>query len=232
MERPADRLKASRIAAGYPSARQAAIHLGIPEGTYFGHENDNRSFGVDEARFYAARFGVEPEYLLFGSKRGSRTAQETAKPAVQVPLFVTTDTSELMLLASGCYPTSQTALSFDPALLPPGQLYVLKIADAAMARQGHPSFEPGMLVIMTVDANPKNYVSGDIANVVLKGHEESVFRQVVKRRQGAEWRIVLCAFNRDPAYGDIEFDETLGDVFVGKLARAFYFAREPTKNQP
>ena len=65
-----NRLRLARIAAGYPSAAQAARHLRIPYGTYSGHESGSRGFGSEEAALYAQAFGVAAAWLTFGEPPG------------------------------------------------------------------------------------------------------------------------------------------------------------------
>jgi SOS-response transcriptional repressor LexA len=40
--------------------------VGVPLGTYGGHENGSRSFDSEAATLYGERFGVRPAWLLFG----------------------------------------------------------------------------------------------------------------------------------------------------------------------
>ena len=54
----------------YKSGRIAAQELGVAVSAYGAHERaedpGGRDFGPDEAKFYARRFGVTPEWLLTG----------------------------------------------------------------------------------------------------------------------------------------------------------------------
>jgi phage repressor protein C with HTH and peptisase S24 domain len=79
------RLAAAREAAGYKSARSAAIENGWRESTYRSHENGTRTIGQDDAERYARR------YMQLGSKF---TATDILFPSVregvslmQIPLF-------------------------------------------------------------------------------------------------------------------------------------------------
>lgn len=65
------RLKAARAAAGYRSARDAALQNEWPESTYRAHEGGTRTIGQDDAERYAARFrfdgvDVTARGILFG----------------------------------------------------------------------------------------------------------------------------------------------------------------------
>ena len=65
-----DRLRIAREHRGFKSGRLAAQALSIPISTYGAHERaeaeGGRDYGPDEAKRYAKRFGVTPEWLLMG----------------------------------------------------------------------------------------------------------------------------------------------------------------------
>jgi hypothetical protein len=62
------RLKQSRIKAGFKTAASASAYLGIPYGTYSGHENGSRGIQDDELQQYAKTFKVSLYWLAFGEK--------------------------------------------------------------------------------------------------------------------------------------------------------------------
>lgn len=74
METENERLKAARIAAGFPTAADAARGLGMPVGTYSGHENGHRGFPKSRAPFYARKFKTTEEWLLYG--KGDQVAKD------------------------------------------------------------------------------------------------------------------------------------------------------------
>jgi hypothetical protein len=72
------RLRAARKAAGYRSAREAAISNGWPPSTYSAHERGDRTIGADDAEKYLRRFRaqkpglhVNPGEILFGPNGGA-----------------------------------------------------------------------------------------------------------------------------------------------------------------
>ncbi len=65
MSSPNQRLKAARQQF-FPSAGEAADALGVPRGTYAGHENGHRGFPAARAPAYARKFKVSEEWLLYG----------------------------------------------------------------------------------------------------------------------------------------------------------------------
>lgn len=63
-----ERLRWARINAGFPSAAQAARRLGVPYGTYAGHENGLRGVKESELERYAKAFGVTVVWLIYGDE--------------------------------------------------------------------------------------------------------------------------------------------------------------------
>ena len=75
-----ERLKQARIDAGFRFASHAADSLGVKRPTYVHHENGTRDFGADEARQYARRFKVSPEWLLYGTGSAKNSAAVEFEP--------------------------------------------------------------------------------------------------------------------------------------------------------
>jgi len=63
---PGQRLAWARDRTGIKTASGGAEALKVPEGTYLSHENGNRGFTYETARFYANSYGVRWEWLLSG----------------------------------------------------------------------------------------------------------------------------------------------------------------------
>jgi transcriptional regulator with XRE-family HTH domain len=66
MDTAADRLKRAREAAGFTSAREAALAMDLSYDTYAQHESGIRGYPAKKAEIYARRFRVSPEWLLYG----------------------------------------------------------------------------------------------------------------------------------------------------------------------
>ncbi len=67
-----DRLRLARERRGFPSAADAAKAIGVPYGTYSGHENGTRGISRDRILEYAEKFRVSAEWLLTGHGDSSR----------------------------------------------------------------------------------------------------------------------------------------------------------------
>ena len=65
---PGDRLRQARTLAGYKSAAKAAAVLGITESAYRSHENGTNGFNAEQAERYAAAFGTDAGWLMFGDE--------------------------------------------------------------------------------------------------------------------------------------------------------------------
>jgi DNA-binding XRE family transcriptional regulator len=60
-----ERLRAARSKV-YRTAAEFARAVDVEEVTYRSHENGNRGFDFDTATFYAARLGIDPNWLWHG----------------------------------------------------------------------------------------------------------------------------------------------------------------------
>lgn len=67
MSTPNERLRTARLRAGYKTATDAAIALGLPVPTYSAHENGSRGFPAGKAALYARKFKVREGWLLYGT---------------------------------------------------------------------------------------------------------------------------------------------------------------------
>lgn len=75
MSNPAMRLRSARQEAGYSTATEAALALGMSRDTYLQHENGQRDYGDERTQAYAAVYGVTPQWLRFGDASESGVAQ-------------------------------------------------------------------------------------------------------------------------------------------------------------
>lgn len=66
MENQGERLKSARTAAGFLSAREAALRHGWNVSTYTAHENGQNGITTKAAGKYATAFKTTPEWLLLG----------------------------------------------------------------------------------------------------------------------------------------------------------------------
>jgi len=69
-----DRLRSARKKK-YPSARAATAAIGVPESTYYGHENGSREPSRDDIARYARLFGVSPQWLAHGIETLAKPAE-------------------------------------------------------------------------------------------------------------------------------------------------------------
>lgn len=86
MNDPAARLRIARLRAGYSTGKEAAEALGIPIGTYLGHENGSRGISAARAAQYAKRYKIAEQWLLYGVGEGPGQ-QQTGESAEVVSLI-------------------------------------------------------------------------------------------------------------------------------------------------
>jgi SOS-response transcriptional repressor LexA len=84
MGTPGERLKDSRVASGYSSAKAAAEAMGLSVATYVQHENGTRGIPADRAQRYARFFRTTPEWLLYGREVGDRTTTAQLGPPIPI----------------------------------------------------------------------------------------------------------------------------------------------------
>lgn len=106
MQTPNERLRQARKDAGYTEAKAAAKAMGVPYGTYAGHENSNRGYPWKRALQYAKFFRTTPEWLLYG-----RTPLATEPNLDELEAMVHASLSELV--------TFETRLADLPRIVAP-----------------------------------------------------------------------------------------------------------------
>jgi len=77
------RLRQARMDAGFRYASDAANAIGVTASTYRAHENGQNDFGLDEAKRYARRFGVNPLWLMGEADNGLVITDRTLSTNVQ-----------------------------------------------------------------------------------------------------------------------------------------------------
>lgn len=122
----------AREAAGFRSARQAALDNNWKESSYRAHEGGSRTIGVDDAERYAKRFRAEgvavtSQSILFGDKRGA----PTPPPNVElIPVISWVAASQMKDV--GETPDPKDAPKVAVSDLPPGDWFVLKVQGDSM----------------------------------------------------------------------------------------------------
>jgi hypothetical protein len=79
-----NRLAAARMAAGFKSARAAALENGWKESSYRAHETGLRTIGNDDAERYAKKYrslgvSVTAQGILFGDQDSKRISQKVGR---------------------------------------------------------------------------------------------------------------------------------------------------------
>lgn len=132
-----DRLKAARIKAGYPSARQAAIKNNWPVSTYAAHENGQNEFGPEDAERYAKALKTAAGWLL--------TAEGPAGGANRTKLLGEVGAGSIV------YPFEDQAVEW--VEVPPGapvNAGAVRVKGSSM----YPRYFPGELLFFIRDGRP------------------------------------------------------------------------------
>lgn len=176
----AKNLMLARMLAGYQSAKAASEALGIPQKTYYDHEQGSRGYRK-RANVYAAKFGVTEHDLLHGQITPKKKQKQYAIPHLD---FTTIGTKKLVKLLS----EAEHSSLFDCG----PKFFLTTNPDWAMA----PLVMPGDVLAFCPDQLIK---PGDLVLARITGMDEPIFRRFYPRLRDA-------AFYRaaNPEIADIE----------------------------
>lgn len=203
-----ERLRAVRIAAGYRSARDAALQNGWPESTYRAHESGTRTIGLDDAERYARRFAwrgvkVTAQTILFGaSDQGFAEPQRDYDSGTPVPPEPPQ--------ANAAEP-SHDASQLSPADVPPGALadlgggnfFALRVLGDSMDR-----ISPHNSIII-VNRSEHRLVSGGAYVISLRGKQ--IFRYWKDKQ--------LVPFSTNPSHQPITIKNPNDLTVLGRVRR-------------
>jgi hypothetical protein len=167
------RLRNAREAAGYRSARDAALQNEWPESSYRAHENGTRTIGQDDAERYASRFraagvDVTAQSILFGPDpadgfRETQGAYESgSQPAARPPAKFAESAKPTDADSRGPLDEAPMVACSD---LGSGDFVTLRVMDDSMNRIS----PPGSVII--VDRSQRRLVSGRPYVFLLKGQK-------------------------------------------------------------
>jgi SOS-response transcriptional repressor LexA len=203
-----ERLRAVRIAAGYRSAREAALQNGWPESTYRAHESGSRTIGLDDAERYARRFAargvqITAQSILFGaSGQGFAEPQREYDSGTPVPPGPPqANTAE----------PSHAASQLSPADVPPGafadlgrgNFFALRVLGDSMDR-----ISPHNSVII-VNRSEHRLVSGGAYVISLRG--EQIYRYWKDKQ--------LVPFSTNPSHQPITIKNPNDLTVFGRVRR-------------
>jgi phage repressor protein C with HTH and peptisase S24 domain len=164
-----ERLRLARLAAGYRSARDAALRNGWPESTYRAHEAGTRTIGRDDAERYAERFRrdgvlVSAKGLLFGDDEAAEPPGDGSHVvAVQGVI------SAGGLIETGDEQPEPHGILFEIAVpfpVPHGTI-AFRVAGTSM----HPKYEPDDVVLCArAGENPDRLIDRYAAVATRDGH--------------------------------------------------------------
>lgn len=160
------RLKIARKRRGYASATKAAEAMGIPYGTYAGHENGSRGIKLPEIARYAAFFRIPIIWLQFGTgeqpfelSENVNLSQDNAQEPPIEPAMMRVEaplgSRDLPVYAAVEGGDGDLVVNTEPVDLVPRPWYMGEVKDGyAVIVTGEsmvPAYEPGDMAIV----NPK-----------------------------------------------------------------------------
>ncbi|WP_244480894.1 S24 family peptidase [Methylobacterium sp. Leaf102] len=176
------RLKAARNAAGYRSAREAALQNEWKESSYAAHERGSRTIGQDDAERYASRFrfdGVEvtARGILFGDTDAPEQVIEGTH-IVGVKGLISAGS----IIETGSEQLSENENIYEISV--PFPIEDGTIAFRVIGNSGYPKFDPDDVVLCSkFGENPERLV-GSYAAVTTKSGDRYLKRILQGSKKG------------------------------------------------
>jgi SOS-response transcriptional repressor LexA len=218
-ETPADRLRRTRIAAGFASAKAAAEAFGWNVNTYISNENGNAPFSFKKARLYAQRYGVSPEWLYTGAEEQS-AAPLGMRPISRVVPVIGVVQAGLWQEVIEDEPEPEELLPIRLQGFEGAQLYALRVAGQSM-NQVYPD-GARVVVCPAVEIGVR---AGD--HVVVRRHRgslvETTLKEVVQAKDGIElWPRSSDPRHQEPIRLKNLRDADEGPEIIGVVVAHYY----------
>jgi phage repressor protein C with HTH and peptisase S24 domain len=176
------RLAAAREAAGFRSARDAALSNNWKESSYRAHEGGTRTIGLNDAERYVRRFRAEgvavtAQSILFGNK----AERAPAPPAdiAMIPIISWVAASQLSDVGEALDPEAAPKIAVSD--LPAGDWFVLKVQGDSMDEVA----PDGALILINRKEqkliNKKYYVFADRGEATFKQYIEKPTKLLMPR---------------------------------------------------
>jgi phage repressor protein C with HTH and peptisase S24 domain len=195
MKTPAERLKWAR-SKRYSSTSEAARSTGMHRQNLSDHEAGRRKISSEQARTYAWRFGVSPEWLLFG--KGSPDVESENDASMTIPLAGTVNGGAAFVFID----QSETYPAPELIRFPSSREHIaFRVAGDSMS----PRFMPGERLVFGPKENPHELINQEVMAQIDGG---PLVVKVLRRGQTVgKWSL----FSHNPAHEPIE-DVTLAWV--------------------
>jgi SOS-response transcriptional repressor LexA len=195
----AERLRAAREKAGYPSAADAARAFGWTESAYRHHENGTRTFGPDAASRYGRAFKTNPGWLLGLENVGGGPS---APPQQDDRLVVNGSVEAGVWRASEAWDDERTfVIEGIPSLAPGAKRFGLVVIGRSMDEHYEPDTVLDCVSIFDTDVKPQ---SGD--HVICECIRSDGLRELtVKEYREEHGRYWLVPKSSRPEFKPIEY---------------------------
>ncbi len=155
----AERLRRSRIHAGYERATEAVRKFGWNYSRYMNYENGERAIPPKQAILFASAFSVTVDYIYFGKgdilNQTERTLPLMSRIVRRIPLVGVENILELQRIASGLEPMLAATIPVSSEETLPERAIFIEINDKSMSNPNEPvSFEPGDKAMIDLSAAP------------------------------------------------------------------------------
>lgn len=196
MDSIGDRLTKARLGAGFKSARQAAIFLGIPYTTYYGYEKETRGLDPNQADEISKRFKVSLEWLLTG--RGQPNSSVAKMPLPGMAPILGTVAAGRWLEVDSVSSEPEGHMPLMPGLSYPAECYYYVRAQGTSMNK---VFADGTLLLcLSVAESGVIIVSNDIAIVERRREQDGLIETTAKRVRQSGKTLQLWPESTDKLY--------------------------------
>lgn len=222
---PNERLREAR-AKIFNSARSAATSNGWALSTYGAHEDGRRRFKPDKAEKYARAFGVSPDWLLFGTDKGTHP-EANLQPLLPVNNINDSVRSLLLagVVAAGIWrevdmttDTDNTVHTIPDPRWPDDWQFILKVCGNSLNKLAQ---DGDVLLCLSLGESNTEIKDGDLVIVERTQQQGGLIETTAKRVRRTKAGYELWPESSDPLHQEpfkVDDDEMNQDMTVRVIA--------------
>ncbi len=213
----ADRLRRSRITAGFERASDAARQFSWSYSRYMNYENGERAVPPKQAILFASAYGVTVDYLYFGKRDAIKHIEGSqaisSRMVRRVPLVALDNMSELQRIAEGLEPNQTVTVPISSREAIPERAVFIEIRDKSMSDPREPvSFEPGDKALIELDAAPS---PSDFVLALVPEEKTALFRLYREVGRADDGSIIVDLVPLNPNFRTVRISRTGQGQIIG-----------------
>ncbi len=213
----ADRLRRSRITAGFERASDAARRFGWSYSRYMNYENGERAVPPKQAILFASAYGVTVDFIYFGKRDNLKQLEGT--PAIssrtvrRIPLVALENMSELKRIATGLEAATNVTVPVCSWDTIPDKAIFIEIKDKSMSAPREPiSFEPGDKALIDLEATP---APADFVLALVPEEQTALFRLYREVGRAEDGSIIVDLVPLNPNFRTVRISHTNPGQIIG-----------------